>query len=200
MGYCQIHCFKDGKIHDTLVYHNPWGGGSRIWSAIYDNFYLRPEVMYDSWLYAFSENERKYNSSKHYHKFATAFRRKDLPRFVRAVHMYMFDYAMVKKNNFSKFSEDLRRFSLVYPAKGVDHLPVWADDIDNIGYIVKENIDAIGFRATSVSNDFWYYYDEKLDEMVSYDFKKRKNHFDIYEALDEIDGGIEKKEDDERNF
>lgn len=163
MSYCQIIFFKDGIPNESLEFQNAWGGAARIWSSLFTRYLKDPYKEYDTWV-----------TCKHDGLWKLA-RRSDLPLFERAVHASTFDLAYVRRCHFPKFSDHLREFVKTYPIVGsVDHLSAWADVID------KTEAEAIGFRATSVSENLWSKYDEDKDEETPVPLSKG---FEVYEWI-----------------
>lgn len=166
MSYCAIIPFIDGKPQTPVQYKNSWGGAAHIWTALYDKYISNRQP--GGWLCG--DTDALWELAN----------RQDLPVVERAVHAATFDYAIIKKENYKRFAEDLRTFIAKYPVSREDqicHLPAWADFIESC------EAEAIGFHGTSVSNNLWECFDSEKDEYVSYDLNKETKHFEVYEEL-----------------
>lgn len=179
MSYCALIYIKDGKQASSQEFRNAWGGAAYIWDYLFNRYLKDPRKEYDTWLTSASASDAPL------WKLAG---RKDIPRFLRAVHASTFDRAYVAREHFKQFTADLREFVLVAGTEGqrVIHLLDWADAIDALG----DDIDAVGFHGTSVSENLWFVYDAEKDESVPYDMSARDEHFEVYEWLDEVDSEV----------
>lgn len=142
MSYCQLIPFHDGKPEHGEEFRNAWGGAARIWDALFKRYLKDPNIKYDNWL------------GKRADDLWPLARREDLPEFERAVHAFTFDRAYVRREHFKKLAADLRKFASNYPAEGIDHLPAWAQAIENL------DAEAVGLYGTSVSENIWWKYVE----------------------------------------
>lgn len=141
MGYCELIPFKDGAPISGVEFRNPWGGASRIWDALF-KAYIPKKGEYDSFLNSAIKDSRLWDLAK----------RRDLPTFERAVHLFTFDNFYVKNSNLSRMAADLRSFAEKYPTgECVDHLPAWSRWMEENG-----TAEAVGLYATSVGNNLWY--------------------------------------------
>ena len=176
MSYCELVHFVDGKADYREQFTNSHGGATRIWHSLGEaylgsgsSWILRPRPLWD------------------------LANRKDLADFVRTVHMFTFDRALVFRKDFGKFAEHLRLFDREFPreARYVNHLPAWRTAFLEAGG--EEKVQAIGLYGTSCGDDLWEEWvsgdDEDEDEEgedVPYDLSHNK-HFDVYQVL--ADGG-----------
>lgn len=141
MSYCQLIAFKDGKVEGGIEFRNAWGGSARIWDALF-KAHVPKKDKYDSFLTNNGNDRRLWD-------LAT---RQDLPVFERAVHAFTFDNFYVRREHFKDLASHLRLFVSKYPADGcVDHLPAWADWLDE-----QAAAEAVGLHGTSVSENPWY--------------------------------------------
>lgn len=139
MSYCEIIPFLGGKPKAGIDFGNSWGGSARIWTSLFDA-YVEKRHQYDSWLVNNGDDARLWDLVK----------RKDLPKFERAVHAFTFDRFFVRKEHFKVFAEDLRRFDAKYPVAGkVNHLPAMAEWFDSA------ECEGAGWMGTSVSGSQW---------------------------------------------
>ena len=178
MSYCTIIAFQDGKPSESKEFQNAWGGAAYIWDSRWKAYEKNPNKEYDTWLCNDEGAKRLWALAK----------RKDLPRFMRAVHVATFDRAIVKREHYLWFIKDLRDFTAHFPTTGECHLYEWAKWI--VGHSATE---AIGFHHTSVSENLWDVRDDEatVDEddiqMRPYDLNVDVGHFDVYEAITEYD-------------
>lgn len=176
MSYCEVISFKNGKPDDSLECRNAWGGAAFIWTKLYDKYLKDPHKQYDSWLSGGLAGETD-------RRLWDLYKRRDIPRFLRAVHVSTFDRAIVARENLKQFASDLREFVKYFgTGDSVCHLTTWADWID-----AHPDIEAVGFYGTSVSENLWYDYDEEKDESIPYDLNTGDKHLEVYELLDEVD-------------
>lgn len=170
MSYCTIIKFKNGKPFDSVEFSNSWGGMARILDVIYKEYIKDPDNPLDSWLLD-NEVDRKIEE---------LFGNNRLKWFEKAPVACLFDFAVVNKENFLRFAEDLIMFETTYPPyEKISHLPEWADTIR------KLDCECIGFYHTSVTEDIWteFDYNEKKDKPIPYNMKKHNKHFEIYRDL-----------------
>lgn len=177
MSYSTIITFKDGKPDVYQEFNNSWGGGARIWKTLYDKYlkdtakeysnFLDPDNMKRLWLLA---------------------RRQDLPMFERAVLTATFDHAIITKNHFKLYAEHLKEFVIAYRDYSASRciLNDWR------GTVELCEAEAVGFQMTSVCEDMWEDWDEKLDEGIPYDLNTGDKHFEVYDWLNEIKEAEEK--------
>lgn len=166
MSSCSLIEFRGGKPDTYEDYGNSWGGAAFIWTAIFDKWLKDPNIPYDNWM---NEKDRR---------LWDAWKRSDLPDFVKAVLVSTFDGAIVARENFAQYAADLRQFCELFP-KGdrYCHLLKWADVIS------ASDAEHIGFHHTSVSEDPWQEWNEEKAEYVPYDLATGDDHFDVYQFL-----------------
>ena len=171
MSYCAIVTFKDGKSDDEVIYRNSWGGVALVWTKLFDAYLKNPDVDYDNWM-----------MHLHDESWWGLAERTDLEWFERAVMTATYDRAMVRREHFKQLAEHFRQFVAKYlPEFGcVCHLLDWAD------FIEVCEAEAIGFYATSVGENLWYRYDEKVDETFPYDLNAEDKHFEVYDWLESL--------------
>lgn len=170
MSCCSIVTFKDGRADKTEDFSNSWGGCPRIWDALFNKYLKNPLIPYDSWMARAEGGDRSlWDLAK----------RDDIPLFERAVHASTFDYFIVRKENFDRFSRHLMEFVAAHPLEEevVDHLPSWAEFVKNC------ELEAIGFHGTSVSDNPWRLWDEGKEEHVPFDLATGE-HEEVYEWLE----------------
>ncbi len=159
---------NDRRMCGEIEYINAWGGAARIWTALFNKYLKDPNREYHSWITDYPNN-RLWELSEN----------KSLTVFERAVHIFTFDNAYVKKDNFNRFADDLRTFAETYPYPGkVDHLPSWADEIE------KLDCEAVGLYATSVSDNPFRKYDSDKDEIVDVLIEECDEVYDAIENMD----------------
>lgn len=179
MTYCAIITFKDGKAAEVHQFKNSWGGAAFVWQALW-NKYVMPELMredvgnhYKNWICAKEDDiNRLWNLWK----------REDIrmPLYERIALLGTFDNAILRKENFADFADQLRRFVEAHHTnpQAVCHLGKWAD------FIETSSAEAVGFHTTSVCENPWM--EEDLDgEPVPYKLNTGEKHFEVYEDLKE---------------
>lgn len=178
MSYCSIITFEDGKAHAALDFSNSWGGAAYIWNALFERYLKDPERPYDNWLSRGMQDRSLWDLAD----------REDLEIFERSVHVSTFDLAIVRRENFRRYADDLLLFLERYPVPGksVCHLPQWAKRIRE--FDEKPEIEAVGFHHTSVTQSPWFQFDEN-DEILPYDLNERDDHQEIYDRLAQMNGG-----------
>ena len=178
MSYCSIYIIdKDGSAREYRMFSNSWGGAARIWSALWDHYVRDPNKEYDSWMHG--------DQNKLW----------DLPKSLvqkgcitpAIVLISTFDRAIVKREKLSDFTAALRQFDKQYPVEfdTANHLPTWADTIDEIAIKEPECI-GIGFFQTSVAEDLWYEEDQDTGEAIPYNVLSDNRHFSVYKHLDDL--------------
>lgn len=165
MSHCKVIRFKNDKKTEYLECKNSHGGAARIWDAMYKKYLRRyPNDPTDNWLLG------KWQSDLW--KVADAV---TVPDPFRAVLASTYDHAIVRRENFQQFASDLRSFVAAFPpGPCVCHLEAWAEYVESSG----DDVWAIGFHGTSVSDNLWVKYDD--DDCVPYDFDTNTRHFDVY--------------------
>lgn len=134
MSYTTIKAIWPGEKHEDLEeLGNSYGSAPVIWGALCET-YLGGR---NTWLSKTGELGKLY-------------KRKDIPRCMRAVLMMTFDRAYVMKKDFARAAEDIREFLRIAPPPG-EHVNHWP----HIAALFESNPDipAIGFHCTSVSED-----------------------------------------------
>ncbi len=184
MSSCKIITFEKGKPSGEVVYPNSWGGAARIWDAMFNRYLNDDNEPHKTWLML---------GASGISKLWVLADREDLPRCERAVHAATFDRALVRRENFADFANDLRAFVVDYPVVGkVCHLRAWADFVDTC------EAEAIGFQATTVSDNLWYTYDEETDTTTPYDYNEQNEHLWVYEYIAQKQDG-EQSQDPRRS-
>ncbi len=170
MSYCALVYFKDGKANSETRYGNSHGGSAYIWRNLYDKYLKDPNKLYDNWLLSSHE------SGAPLWKLARA---EEVPLGQRIVHMFTFDQAIVKKENFVELAKYLREFVEFFGTQGcVCHLLEWADALEKN----EGDFEAVGVHGTSVCENPWYRWDEDTDEEIPFDLSK-DDHFDVFQEL-----------------
>lgn len=172
MSYCEIIPFVAGKPDGGEEFRNAWGGAARIWESLYARYLKDPGKEYDCWI-----NDKTGRLWKLAHNA-------EVPFSARAVLVSTFDWAIVRRENFSRFVRDLREFDEQFPAPDgtVNHLPGWASHIESLER--DESVEAIGFLGTSVGESLFQEWDEEADAPIIYDLNERSEHFEVYERLE----------------
>lgn len=172
MSHCEIITFKDGKPAEYIEFRNAWGGAARVWESLYDLYLKDPAKEYDCWL-----NDKEGRLWKLIDDGR-------LPFHAKAVFASTFDRALVTRESFKRYTEDLRLFDSSFPAgeDRVNHLPSWASSVEEV--MKDSEVQAIGFLGTSVGEDLFQDWDEETEEDVPYDLNKEDRHFLVYEWLD----------------
>ena len=168
MSYCEIIYFQDGKPVAGQEFKNAHGGAAFIWSALSKRY-----LGHDNWMMAGVLNEGR--------ALWDLAKRQDLSVFERAVHAATFDRAIVRREDFTQFAADLRKFVETYPPRDrVCHLLSWASAVESSEH------EAIGFYMMSVSDNLWFGRDEDdkdSDESIPYNLNEQNEHFEVYDYL-----------------
>lgn len=164
--------FQGGKPANEIEFSNSWGGAARIWCSLYDRYLKDPAKPHDSWASVMlNENDRR------------LWELVDDPRLsddLKAVHLFTFDYFLVRAEHFAQMAADLCAFADKFPVPGkVDHLKAWAD------VFAGSTAEAIGLHATSVTDNLWEPFDSERDEYVPYDLNTGEKHQEVYDWLAE---------------
>ena len=124
---------KVGPYEAAAEYRNAWGGMARIWTALSDKYGI-PWLCSDG------------------HEFWDLVEDPRLTDTERIVFASTFDRAVWEREHAQDLARLFREFSRTFPSKGVDHLPAWADFLEQ-----HAGDDCIGFGmiGTSVSDDVW---------------------------------------------
>ncbi len=166
MSYCEIITFKDGKPDKSLECKNAWGGAAYIWDMMFKTFLKDPSKEFDTWL---THGDCLWKLQE----------RSDVPAFMKAVHVSTYDRAIVRKEHFGQFVKDLREFLAFFGTSGrICHLETWAKVIED-----NPDVEAIGFYATSVSDNPWSAFNEELETSTPYDLTTGTDHFEVYDSL-----------------
>lgn len=165
MSYCQLIEINNGQPFHGTEYQNSYGGAARIWSSLFDKYLKNPAIPYHCWL---SSGQELWDLAKN----------KNLPMFERAVHSFTFDRHYVSRKNFSRFTEDLKKFVETYPADGkVCHLLSWAAEISSM------DCDGVGIYGTSVAENPWFVWDDEKEEDVGIPSNDKLEIYNWLESL-----------------
>lgn len=162
MSHCAMIEFVDGKpsYRRKTVFDNSWGGVPRIWDALCveylgaDNggWIFKSEAMFDLL------NDGKIEDD-----------------FENSVLHFTADWAVLRKENFSRMAADLRKFKEKYPPRAICHLEAWAS------YLDESEVEAVAMYGTSCGEYLWHKYDEETDEEINYDLNTMDDHFFVYD-------------------
>jgi len=168
MSSTELIGIKDGKASDVLgEYRNSHLAGSVIWDYIAKN-YTRFERM------PISYNE------KDLREFWDCWKTADhMPEWAKIVLLSTYDKVYVKRENLGKLIDAFVKFDETFPNT---HCGSYAKDL-------KVNIDKIDgccWYLTSITDDPWSEWDEETEEYVPYDFSSGDDHWELFEAMDEV--------------
>jgi hypothetical protein len=173
MSCCTIYEFHDGKPISAKEFGNSWGGAMVIWTAMFDRYEKNPAIAYDNVLTAMHGPRGK--------RFWGLWQRQDIPEFMRAVFAATFDRAIVRREHFARYANDLREFVKHFgKGDGACHLPAWAD------YVEACEAEAVGFQQTSVAENLWFDYPDDGSDAVPYDLNTGDQHMDVYAELEAL--------------
>jgi hypothetical protein len=172
MSYCAIITFENDVAKGQINFGNAWGGAARIWSVLFDTYLKKGQ--YDTWL----------NEKRMLDLWSLASSDK-LPAYARALLASTFDYAVIRREHFEQFCNDLAEFDKRWPTKGniSNHLPAWRLAINGL----PSRVTAIGFHGTSVSSNLFEGWNEETDESTWYDLRTGDRHFEVYDFVSEPD-------------
>lgn len=168
MSFTSLYEFENGIPKYGTEFKNSWGGAAYIWTHLYDKYLKDPDKEYDDWLIDCTKSGRG-------NRLWDLAKDKNIPFFMRAVHVLTFDRAIVKRENFHKIAQHLREFVNHFGEAGICHLNKWAEVFEN------SEAEAIGFWMTSTSNDLWF---DEGGEGSPYNLNERTDHFEVYEELE----------------
>jgi hypothetical protein len=154
LSYTTIIDIVPGVRHYHRVQlRNSWGSAPAIWDNMAQRYLGAPEYSY------FTVLKDLWN----------LWMREDIPKPHRAVHMFTFDRAYVKNEDFRRMALDIDAFLSTMPIKAdnVNHWPTIAE------YLRKSRAKAVGLYCTSVSE-------------CDYCNGGLKDAFDLYAELDAL--------------
>lgn len=168
MSYCILYEIKNNELLETHEFENSHLGASIIWTTLFDAYLKNYNVPNDTWLFRFLKDPNwkglwnLYNDSR-------------LSFFERIVHLSTMDYAIIRKENFIEYAQNLRNFVKKYGSN--NHLSAWADIVE------KSKADLICFYQTSTGNNLWCEFDEETENYKFYDFSVENKHFNVFKEL-----------------
>ncbi len=154
MSYCQIITInKDHEFGVFETFRNAYGGAAFIWNVLCDEFL-------PGHIWIMGNNDKLWNLCEDLR----------LDAFEREVLLSTFDYAIIKRENFTKMAESFERFILKYPSKSniICHLDKWGDAFQWLS--AKNDLIGACFYHMSVSENVW----------AEYDLTKENKHFCIF--------------------
>ena len=140
---------------------------------MYDKYIPKdPDRSYDSWMTNDKGRDKMW-------KMTTP----QIPFYQWAVMAMTFDGWMLRNEHFIQMSVDLREFRSVAGCAPdrVCHMNAWAD------FLATCEAEAVGFYHSSVSECFWFNYDEEKDEEIPYDLNTMDKHTEVYAYLYEFE-------------
>jgi hypothetical protein len=161
LSYCEIILFnKIGNRYKHILFHNSWGGAAFIWDKMFKRYLFDGGVYCDNWL----------NYAETGGPLWTLHEKTSIPKSLRAIHTFCYDFAYVKRENFSQFVYDLGFFLYTFGrGDGACHLDTWAE-------IVKyTNASYVALYPTSVNQNPWEGVNLLRDKRV----------FEVYDVLRE---------------
>jgi len=174
-----IIAFRNNEANNALELRNSWLGAAWIWSHVFNEYVKDPNRPYDTWMIGGRDKEL----------WNTAYN-PEIPEYIRAVMASTFDYALIKQENFDKYIGHLKEFCEHYQPQSAgpryqelehsSHLMSWVQFIEQ-----NRDAQAIGFHATSVTENLWVSYNEETDTEVLYNIATGDEHFEVYELLNE---------------
>jgi hypothetical protein len=165
MSSAYLVTFVNGVADSSYEFGNSWGGAARIWDSLFQK-YIEKIDEYDNWLRAGADK-----------RLWQVWKDPRLQECERLVYFLCCDDALVKREDFTKMAEAIRKFKELHPSKEghVCHLNLFAEVFET------ETCDAIGMHATSVCENPWIGWDEKTDEAVPYNFLTGTKHWFVYD-------------------
>ncbi len=175
MSYTTIHTFgHDGRLRDECTFiQNAWRGGMALWLLLEKKylpplnplfpkssrvFSLDPEISDEFW--HLIDDDRLSGDDRV--ALATTYdhvlvRRENLPRVIKAFRS-------------SEFEET--------------SLPEQADALSKI--YEDEDVSAVGWQQTSVSDDMWCDWDDEKDEGIPYNWKEGDRHWFLFDDYPQL--------------
>lgn len=153
------------KSEELKELRNSWGSAPVVWSIIGHKYAGCSEFGY---MECIEDIWKLYESES-------------VPLHVRAMLMMTFDYAYVKKENFKRAAEDIRKFAEQFPTEEnrVNHWPTIA-----AFYESNPDAQAIGLHQTSVTeNPFDGEYDAEKEDYLGV---MVADCYEIYETLEDL--------------
>lgn len=166
MSYTEMFGFdKNGDAYYLEDIENAWRGGMAIWNILYEKYFGEKFPMFGSG--GFENLNKKFDI---------------MPEHEQIALQTTYDFALVKRENFSQVVDAFRKF------EGETSLKEQADVIEEA--LNNENCIAIGWNQTSVNDDNWvcYDYDEDKDESIPYNINKGNKHW-FLEGFKDDEGG-----------
>lgn len=173
MSYAELVIFRGDEMSEAIEYGNSWGGSARIWDAIWDKYMRDHRNPYDGWLMNINGERGR--------QFWQLCNSERLSPHERTVFAFTFDYALICRDDFKAFADDLLQFDKDNPTEPerVNHLPAWARKFAEL--LEDETVTYVGLHGTSVSENLWNIYDEETDAMV-YTKATDERAFDAFTA------------------
>jgi hypothetical protein len=158
MSYSTIYSIKFSKQCEEIAeLRNGHGSAPVIWDALGQKYLgLRPFAFTDERIWKLYED-------------------KSIPAHHRAVLIMTFDHAYLKKANFKRAAQDIRKFLADFPRdpQYVNHWPKIAEILESSDV---EDVQNIGIQHTSVSEN------QFMDGSKA---RKKKDCYEVYETLEE---------------
>lgn len=182
MSYTELTFFgKDKNPSHTEDIKNAWRGAMAIWD-IMDERYLPPFIP------DFVGRLEINNPSKRYFRMSSSleeerkkvwalFNDEKVSRIDKIIIGSTFDWVIVIKQNVSELIQAFRLF------EGETSLKEQADLIEE--EFKDENIIAVGWNQTSVSQNNWtdFSYDQEKQESIPYNLSENDKHWNLFEEL-----------------
>lgn len=161
MSYCELFAFKKNGIKSVAEYQNSHGYLAYIWDALYKR-YVSKKNPWGSWLmdpeplWALKDDMR-------------------LKPCERNILLCTFDNAMIKKEDFGKYTDSISEFLKLHTnTNRVNHLTKIIEDVSAID---DESVISIGWYGMSVCENPWKEWNEENDEYTEYDISTGTKHW-----------------------
>jgi len=177
MSYTELVGFKEGKPELSEEIRNAFRGAMAIWTIL-DETHLPP--YYASWdpdkRISRASAMMDPNAIKEVWALAND---EKVPIDERLVLGTTFDKVLVKRENLPRLIEAFKNFEKKYP----DQSSISEQTVILETFFEDENVMAVGWNQTSVSDDAWSVYEE--DEQIPYDINTMEGHWFLFENFKE---------------
>lgn len=179
MSCTEIYGFdRDGVARWRGEVRNSWRGAWHVWSTL-EKKYL-PSLP-KRW-----SGDAEYVSRLNTNDASELWelnRGNRLEPYERILLLATMDYALVEAEKLSVFISVLEKWCEVYPGE-----TNYDEQINMITLLMKEDVSAVGFNATSVNSDGSYCLAGEDEEIKGYNYKDNVCHYFVFEAFEQITG------------
>ena len=172
MSSSTLQAIWPGEKHENIrEFHNSYGTAPIVWGEFCKR-YLKRESSW--WLFHASQPEGR--------ELWDLFKDTRIPESHRAVFAFTFDHFYVKREDYKRFSKDLRAFldNTLISANHINHWPLIAQFFE-----MEPDYPAVALWCTSVTSDPWNgEWDEASEDYTPFNWSKA---YDLYAELDAVD-------------